>query len=175
MVGFVGHDGQGLAGLEFKFNRALAGVEGEETFESAPNGSRIPLGASSIKPAKNGVSYQLTLDLEVQWVAERRLAEAVRQTKADFGVRDHDGPQDRAGAGARQRAGLRPGPARSGPNPEDRGNRAVSAPYEPGSVQKVLTAAALIDSGTATPETRVKIPPGCPRPTARSRTSFSMV
>ena len=41
---------------------------------------------------------------------------------------------------------------------EDRGNRAISAPYEPGSVQKILTAAALIDSGTANPSTRVVIP-----------------
>ena len=41
---------------------------------------------------------------------------------------------------------------------EDRGNRAISAPYEPGSVQKVLTSAALIDSGTANPSTRVVVP-----------------
>ena len=39
-------------------------------------------------------------------------------------------------------------------NSADRGNRAISAPYEPGSVEKVLTSAALIDSGTATPNTR---------------------
>ena len=40
----------------------------------------------------------------------------------------------------------------------DRGNRAISAPYEPGSVEKVLTSAALTDSGTATPDTPVKVP-----------------
>ena len=39
-----------------------------------------------------------------------------------------------------------------------RGNNAISSPYEPGSVEKILTAAALVDSGTATPETRIKIP-----------------
>ena len=157
VVGFVGDDGHGLAGLELKFNTALAGVEGEQTFESAPNGSKIPLGANSVKPAKNGISYQLTLDLEVQWAAERRLAEAVRQTKADSGfaiVMDPKTGQILALANA---PGFDPAqPQRS--NPEDRGNRALSAPYEPGSVQKVLTAAALVDSGTATPETRVKIP-----------------
>ena len=157
VVGFVGHDGQGLAGLELKFNTALAGVEGEQTFESAPNGSRIPLGASSMKPAKNGVSYQLTLDLEVQWAAERRLAEAVRQTKADSGFAIVMDPKTGQVLALANAPGFDPAqPQRA--NPEDRGNRAVSAPYEPGSVQKVLTAAALVDSGTATPETRVKIP-----------------
>ena len=107
VVGFVGQDGQGLAGLELKFNTALAGVEGEQTFESAPNGSRIPLGNSSIKPAKNGVSYQLTLDSEVQWAAERRLAEQVRLTHADSGFAIVMDPQNRSGAGARECARLR--------------------------------------------------------------------
>ncbi len=157
VVGFVGQDGQGLAGLELKFNTELAGVEGEQTFESAPNGSRIPLGNSSIKPAKNGVSYQLTLDSEVQWAAERRLAEQVRLTHADSGfaiVMDPKTGQVLALANAPGFDPAKPGAS----DPEDRGNRAVSAPYEPGSVEKVLTAAALVDSGTATPETRVKVP-----------------
>ncbi|HWJ52937.1 MAG TPA: penicillin-binding protein 2 [Propionibacteriaceae bacterium] len=157
VVGFVGDDGQGLAGLELKFNTAMAGVEGEQTFESAPNGSRIPLGNSSIKPAKNGVSYQLTLDSEVQWAAERRLAEQVRLTGAESGfaiVMDPKTGQVLALANAPGFDPAKPGAS----DPEDRGNRAVSAPYEPGSVEKVLTAAALVDSGTATPETRVKVP-----------------
>ena len=158
VIGFVGADGQGLAGLELKFNAALAGVEGEQTFESAPNGSRIPLGNNSIKPAKNGVNYQLTLDSEVQWAAERRLAEQVRLTKADSGfaiVLDPKNGQILALANA---PGFDPAKPQDA-DPENLGNRAVSAPYEPGSVQKVLTAAALVDSGTATPETRVKVPP----------------
>jgi cell division protein FtsI (penicillin-binding protein 3) len=157
VVGFVGNDGQGLAGLELKLNAALAGVEGEQTFESAPNGSKIPLGNSSIRPAENGVNYQLTLDSAVQWAAEQRLAEQVRLTGADSGfviVMDPRTGQVLALANAPGFDSNKPQEA----NHEDRGNRAISAPYEPGSVQKVLTAAALVDSGTATPETRVKIP-----------------
>jgi cell division protein FtsI (penicillin-binding protein 3) len=85
VVGFVGADGKGLAGLERTLNAQLAGVEGKETYESAPNGSKIPLGQSSITPARNGLSFQLTLDSEVQWIAERRLAEQVAKTRADSG------------------------------------------------------------------------------------------
>ena len=55
VVGFVGADGRGLAGLELGLDEELAGVEGTETYESAPNGSKIPLGASSMTPARNGV------------------------------------------------------------------------------------------------------------------------
>ena len=157
VVGFVGADGEGLAGLERTFNAQLAGVEGKETYESAPNGSRIPLGRSSITPARNGLSYQLTLDSEVQWAAERRLAEQVARTRADSGfaiVLDIKTGQVIALANAPTYDSSRPQAA----NSADRGNRAISAPYEPGSVEKVLTAAALIDSGTATPNTRVVIP-----------------
>jgi cell division protein FtsI (penicillin-binding protein 3) len=158
VVGFVGADGRGLAGLELKYNTDLAGVEGEQTFESAPNGSRIPLGDSSLKPARNGMNYQLTLDSELQWAAERRLAMALKATQADSAfaiVLDIKTGQLLA---------LANGPAFDANDPqaadkEDRGNRAISAPYEPGSVQKVLTAAALIDSGTTTPDTKVLVPP----------------
>jgi cell division protein FtsI (penicillin-binding protein 3) len=157
VVGFVGADGNGLAGLERSLDTQLAGVEGKETYESAPNGSKIPLGRSSIAPASNGLSYQLTLDSEVQWVAQRRLAEQVAKTRADSGfaiVLDVKTGQVIALANSPTYDSSRPQAARA----DDRGNRAISAPYEPGSVEKVLTSAALIDSGTANPSTRVVIP-----------------
>jgi cell division protein FtsI (penicillin-binding protein 3) len=157
VVGFVGADGKGLAGLERTLNAQLAGVEGKETFESAPNGSKIPLGQSSITPARNGLSFHLTIDSEVQWVAERRLAEQVSKNRADSGIAivlDVKTGQVIALANVPTYDSSRPQAAKS----EDRGNRAVSAPFEPGSVQKILTSAALIDSGTVTPSTRVVIP-----------------
>ena len=157
VVGFVGADGNGLAGLERSLDTQLAGIEGKETYESAPNGSKIPLGRSSITPASNGLSYQLTLDSEVQWVAQRRLAEQVAKTRADSGfaiVLDVKTGQVIALANSPTYDSSRPQAARA----DDRGNRAISAPYEPGSVEKVLTSAALIDSGTANPSTRVVIP-----------------
>lgn len=157
VVGFVGADGKGLAGLELKLNSSLAGVEGKQTFQSAPNGSKIPLGETSLTPAKNGVSYQLTLDSEIEWAAQRRVAEMVRKTRADSGfviVLDVKTGQVLALAHAPSYDSARPLAAKR----EDRGNRAISAPYEPGSVQKILTAAALFDSGAATPTSRVVVP-----------------
>lgn len=157
VVGFVGADGKGLAGMELELNSQLAGVEGKESYESAPNGSRIPLGASSMTPAQNGVDVQLTLDSELQFMAERRLAEQVQQMKADSGFAitiDVKTGQVLVLANAPSFDSTAPQQSK----PADRGNRAAQAPYEPGSVQKVLTSAALIDSGTANAGTKVLVP-----------------
>lgn len=157
VVGFVGSEGKGLAGLELSMNSELAGVEGVETYESAPNGSKIPLGQSSLTPAQNGLDYQLTLDTELQWMAERRVAEQVASTKSDWGfavTMDVKTGEVLAMANAPTFDPANPGAA----DKLDRGNRIISDPYEPGSVEKVLTAAALIDSGTATPDSRVTVP-----------------
>ena len=50
VVGFVGADGKGLGGLELSMNQELSGKSGTETYESAPNGSKIPLGDSKVTP-----------------------------------------------------------------------------------------------------------------------------
>ncbi len=158
VIGFVGASNQGLAGLEYARNTQLAGVEGTESYESAPNGSKIPLGTSVVTPAKNGVSYQLSIDSELQWMAEQRLAAQVTKLKADSGfaiTMDVRTGQILAMANAPTFDASDPGAAKAA----NRGNRAVTDAYEPGSVEKVLTSAALIDSGTATPDTRVVVPP----------------
>lgn len=157
VVGFVGADGAGLAGLELELDRELAGVRGTETYESSPNGSRIPLGESSTTPAQNGVDVQLTLDSELQFMAEQRLAAQVQLMKADSGFAitlDVKTGQVLVLANAPTFNSSDPQSSRK----QDRGNRAVQEPYEPGSVQKVLTSAAVIDSGTANPTTKVVVP-----------------
>jgi cell division protein FtsI (penicillin-binding protein 3) len=172
IIGFVGSDGKGLAGVELALNDQLAGVEGKETYEGAPNGSRIPLGQSSITPAVNGHNFQLTIDSELQWAAERRLAQQVRIKKADSGmaiVMNVKTGEVLAMANAPTYDAANPRAAKA----EDRGNRAISAPFEPGSVQKVLTAAALTDSGVATPTTKLVIPPRLPSGGGSIKDAFS--
>ncbi len=156
IVGFVGADGNGLEGLEYKLNTQLAGVEGHEEYESAPNGSKIPLGTSKITPAQNGHDYQLTLDSELQWAAQRRVAQQVAKTNADFGF------AITMNIKTGEVLALAQAPSYDSNDPlatkKFRSLQAVSAPYEPGSVQKVLTTAALIESGVAGEETRLEVP-----------------
>lgn len=157
IIGFVDGSGAGKAGLESSLQSELAGVEGQEEYESAPNGSKIPLGDSKITPAQNGYDYQLTLDSELQWVAQRRVAQQVKKAKADFGF------AITMNIKTGEILALAQAPTYDSNDPKSslkkfRNLQAVTAPYEPGSVQKILTAAALLESGHAGENTRVSIP-----------------
>ncbi len=157
VVGFVGPNDTGQGGLEWSFNKELSGVEGKETYESAPNGSKIPLGQSSTEPAQNGLTITSTIDTELQWSADRLVSAAVRRTDADSGIAIVINVK----TGEILAMSVAPtfDPAKYSKSPDaDRGNRALSEPYEPGSVEKILTSAALIDAGVATPETKVEVP-----------------
>ena len=157
VVGFVGADGKGLGGLELSMNKELSGTVGTETYESAPNGNKIPLGDSKVTPATNGLNLRLSLDSELQWMVQERLAAQVVRTKSDYGtaiVMNVKTGEVLAMANAPTYDSSNP----SASSTDARGNNAVSSPYEPGSVEKVLTSAALTDSGTATPDTRISIP-----------------
>ncbi|QGN31916.1 penicillin-binding protein 2 [Microlunatus sp. Gsoil 973] len=158
IVGFVNGENEGRAGLEYSLNSSLAGVEGKESYESAPNGSKIPLGDSSITPAKNGTNYQLTIDPELQWMMQRRIDSQRARTGADWITAitmDVTTGEVLAMAQTPGYDSSDPGASK----PSNLGDRAVSQAYEPGSVEKVLTSAALIDSGAANPETKVVVPP----------------
>jgi cell division protein FtsI (penicillin-binding protein 3) len=90
-------------------------------------------------------------------MAERRLAKQVAATKSDFGF------AITMNIKTGEILAMAQAPTVDSSNinttkAEDRGVRAVTGPYEPGSVQKVLTAAALMDSGTADPDTKFVIP-----------------
>jgi cell division protein FtsI (penicillin-binding protein 3) len=157
VVGFVGADGKGLGGLELSMNKELSGTVGTETYESAPNGSKIPLGDSKVTPATNGLNLRLSLDSELQWMVQERLAAQVVRTKSDYGMAVVMNVK------TGEVLSIANAPTYDSSNPsasptEARGNNAVSSPYEPGSVEKVLTSAALLDSGTATPDTRISVP-----------------
>lgn len=158
LVGFVGADSNGQGGVEYKLNTALAGTPGREMYEASPAGYRIPLGSNMIEPPKDGVSYQLTIDSDLQAMTERKLAEVVQDAKGKSGMAiamDIKTGEVLAMANA---PGFDPNDI-STARSEDLFNRAVTQAYEPGSVQKVLTMAALLDAGIITPQTELIVPP----------------
>ncbi|MDO5683499.1 MAG: penicillin-binding protein 2, partial [Propionibacteriaceae bacterium] len=158
LVGFVGADSNGQGGLEFSLNKQLAGTSGREMYEASPAGYRIPLGSNMIEHPSDGVSYQLTIDADLQAMTERKLAEVVSESRAKSGVAiamDIKTGEVLAMANAPSFDPNNVSAARS----EDLFNRAVTQAYEPGSVQKVITMAALMDAGLITPDTRLIVPP----------------
>ena len=156
VVGFVNGDGEGVAGLEYALNADLDGTPGSMVYDWSTYG-RIPLGTNIMTPAVDGNSYQTTLDLDLNWMTEQILAEYVRQAGATTGKAVVMNVK------TGQILSLANGPGYDAANPgradtSDLGNRAVTEAYEPGSVQKVLTMAALADQGLVTPTTKVVVP-----------------
>ncbi len=155
LVGFMGTDGP-LAGLELTFNKALAGRDGSETYEVGA-GNRIPLGHSTVTPAHNGIDLHTTIDEDLQWYTQRVLRQTVLGSGGESGfavVLDR-----RTG----ETLALADYPTYDASNPQaspakDRNSLAMTSPYEPGSVEKVLTLSSLIDAGKVTDRTRLLVP-----------------
>ena len=160
LLGFMGTD-EALGGFERTFDRQLAGTDGTARFQVG-GGNRIPLGENTVVPAKNGSALTTTIDLDLQWFTQRVLSQTLQQYRATSGVAIV--MDSRTG----ELMALADAPTFNAnkaleADEDDLGSRAISDAYEPGSVEKVLTAAALIDAGKVTPRTRLRIPPSLPR------------
>ena len=156
VLGFLSEDGTGASGLEQALNKSLAGKPGKEIYETSPNG-KIPLGNNVLTPAVNGLDYQLTLDAGMQWHQDQIVADRVRATKADAGM------ALTLNVKTGEILALTNYPSfdsndPSSADPEDLYNRAMTNAYTPGSVQKVLTFAALVDAGLVKATDVVTVP-----------------
>ncbi len=157
LVGFMNAEGDAAEGAELMFDKMLKGKDGSATYEQG-GGNRIPLGDNSTVPPKPGHDVHLTIDRDVNWYAQRALRDAVQGSGADSGaavVMDVHTGQLLALADYPTYDANRPSLSSS----DDLGSRAVRDAYEPGSVEKVLTTAALLDAGKVTPDTKVVVPP----------------
>ena len=162
LLGYMGTD-EPLGGFERTFDKQLAGVDGEATWQSnSGKGVRIPLRESTLKAAHNGAPLRTTIDRDLQWFTQKVLAQSVRQYRAESGaavVMDTRTGEILALADVPTFDANAPTEA----DEDDLGSRALSDTYEPGSVEKVLTAASLIDAGKAFPRQRFKVPPSLAR------------
>jgi cell division protein FtsI (penicillin-binding protein 3) len=157
VLGFVGVDGVGLAGLEVSLEKVLGGVPGEEVIEQDPRGRPIPQGRNELRPPVRGRDVILTIDRDIQYATERTLARAVTATGARTGTAVVLDPRSGDVLAMASYPPLDPA-AFARATPEEVRNRAVQDVYEPGSVNKVITAAAAIEAGVARPEEVLRIP-----------------
>src|SRR3989442_323682 len=77
VVGSIGTDQEGLAGVEYAYQQLLGGKPGFRVLEQDPLGNRIPQGIYSEVPPVSGSDLLLTIDPDVQLAAERALADGV--------------------------------------------------------------------------------------------------
>ena len=86
VLGFVGTDDYGLAGLESFYEKSLQGRAGEARIERDPQGNEIPGGADVVEPAERGKDIVLTIDQSIQASAEHTLTQQVEDAGAKGGM-----------------------------------------------------------------------------------------
>jgi cell division protein FtsI (penicillin-binding protein 3) len=163
VLGFVSSTtGNAFGGVEGAYNSTLVGMPGSIRYEHALDGTRIPTGLTDEVDPVPGRSIKLTLDRDLQYRAQALLDEQVAATKAESGdvvILDAKTSQVLALATAPTFDPNNPGAAQ----PADRGNRPLLDVFEPGSTAKVITLAAALEEGVATPESKVTVPPSLRR------------
>ena len=156
LIGFVNHDGIGATGLESSMNSIISGKQGKYSYANGYK-AEIPGSQSEIIPAQAGTSIRLTVDRDIQWVAAKAIADAVKSSNAISGtviVMDPKTGQILAHATA----------PTFDPNNTSKvslvamRNPSVQDVYEPGSTGKVMTLAAAIEEKKITPETVFTVP-----------------
>lgn len=146
VLGFTNIDGVGLAGIEQGYNSLLAGKDGSHEFELGPNGGPLPDGFDHETPAKQGTGVELTLDQDVQYMAQQTLyarANDVGAYSASAVVMDAKTFQVLGMASFPTYNAADPGASAVG----DRVNGAISDVVEPGSIHKAITIGAALQTG----------------------------
>jgi cell division protein FtsI (penicillin-binding protein 3) len=157
VVGFVGANGQGDGGLEYSYQRILAGRNGTDSYQVGANGDSIPDGRTSTTPAVPGSGLRLTLQRDIQFEAQRQIARQVKATKSLSGTVIVMNPRNGQILALASAPTFNPNKLNKA-NTADLGDPAVSVPFEPGSVNKVITMSAALEDGLVTPDSHFVIP-----------------
>ncbi|MEV0223588.1 penicillin-binding protein 2 [Streptomyces sp. NPDC050704] len=156
ILGWVNADGKGGGGVEQQLNKELSGKDGEIRYAQS-GGRQVPTAGSTEKPAVAGSEVELTIDRDIQWAAQNAITEQVEESKADRGyviVQDNKTGEILAMANS---PGFDPNDL-SQADANALGNAALQDAYEPGSTAKVMSMAAVLEEGAATPATHVTVP-----------------
>jgi cell division protein FtsI (penicillin-binding protein 3) len=150
VVGFTGLDPKGLEGIEAAYDKTLLGRGGYLVMERDALGRGIGSGTPEVQGATRGHDLHLTIDENLQYIADRELAAAIQEYNARAGtvivLEPNSGrilaianqPEFNPNAVARYR-------------PDDWRNHAISDTFEPGSTMKVFVMAAALNEGVVTP------------------------
>ncbi len=148
VLGYVGTDDQGLSGLEREFNDELRGTPGRLMISVD---ARKRWYASVEKQPEAGNNLVLTIDQNIQYVAERELERAMEETKAIAGTVVVENPHTGEVLALANRPTFNPN-IKKEIRPEALKNRAVSDVYEPGSTFKVVTLSAGLEEKVTRPD-----------------------
>jgi cell division protein FtsI (penicillin-binding protein 3) len=143
VIGGVGIDDNGQAGVEGQYDRLLEGEKGKRLLML--DARRRSYSFETIAEAKPGQDLRLTIDETIQYIAENELEKAVRATGAKWGTAVVMDPSTGEILALANLPSYSPG--EYPPEPEVGRNQAIARVFEPGSTFKIVTAAAARASG----------------------------
>ncbi|MGB8391718.1 peptidoglycan D,D-transpeptidase FtsI family protein [Mycobacterium sp.] len=158
IVGGIDWDGHGLLGLEESLDSALSGTDGSVTYDRGSDGVVIPGSYRNRHRAVNGSIVQLTIDDDIQFYVQQQ----VQQAKNVSGARNVsavvlDAKTGEVLAMANDNT-FDPSQDIGRQGNKQLGNLPVSSPFEPGSVNKVITASSVIEYGLSNPDEVLQVP-----------------
>jgi len=150
VIGFTGLDPEGLEGVERKYDSTLLGNTGYMVTERDALGRDIGTRGMMMKSASAGQSIALTIDKNIQYIAEKELATAVEGSRAKGGIAIVMEPQTGRLLAMANYPTFNPNLFGKFPAQALR-NRAVTDSFEPGSTMKVFLIAAAIEEKVVAP------------------------
>jgi cell division protein FtsI (penicillin-binding protein 3) len=154
VLGYVGTDNHGLAGLELTYDKEITGRPGKRTvLRDAKQGTLAAPYLASAEP-EPGHDLYLTLDATVQHIAERELAKAIEARHAKRGSAIFVDPATGGVLAMASYPSFDPNDFASYPAESWR-NRAIADVYEPGSTFKIFTAAVALEAGVTREDERI--------------------
>ncbi|WP_336086003.1 peptidoglycan D,D-transpeptidase FtsI family protein [Nocardia sp. SSK8] len=158
VVGATGWDGHGQIGLESALDSVLAGTDGSRTYDKGSDGAVIPGSYRDQQPAVNGYGVELTLDEDLQYYVQQQVQQAKQLSgaaSASAVVLDAKTGQVLAMANDNT---FNPALGPQHWASANMSNPSVAEPFEPGSVNKIVTAAAAIEYGVTNPDEVLQVP-----------------
>jgi cell division protein FtsI (penicillin-binding protein 3) len=154
VMGFAGMDGQGLEGLERRYDRYLSGEKQLIVLQRDALGRTVfPKGLSERTPSP-GHTLTLTIDEFAQYVSEKELNDAVISARAKGGMALVMDPKTGAVLAMALSPKFDPN-AMSGMSADRWRNRIITDAYEPGSTMKVIVAAAALEERVMRPDSLI--------------------
>ncbi|NQE86986.1 penicillin-binding protein 2 [Nocardia terpenica] len=158
VLGVTGWDGHGQVGLESSMDSVLAGTPGSHTYDQGSDRAVIPGSERDRQPAVNGSQVELTLDSDLQYYVQQQVQQAKDMSGAQSVsavVLDAHTAQVLAMANDNT---FNPQLSAQYWDPNGMGNPTVSDVFEPGSVNKIVTASAAIEYGLTNPQEVLQVP-----------------
>ena len=150
VLGFTGIDNQGLGGVEMAYDTALEGRRGAIKEEFDAFGQTVRSSRQRIVPSKQGDTLELTLDENIQWMAERAVERARIATGGKAVMITVMHPKTGGVLAMAQRPTFNPNSFRDY-DPKTYRELPVTDAIPPGSIFKPVTLATALEAGTARP------------------------